>query len=125
MKVSRTAPSVKVGKVKKKGDDVKVRWRSRDRDGGRRTHSVLYSADGKEYLPVATGLRGNSYKVDLDRLPGGKKARVRVVANDGVLTGSDTSKGFKVAAKAPNVSILSPAAGTAFDADDQVQLAAA
>ena len=124
VKVSRNAPSVKVGKVKKKGDEVKVRWRSRDRDGGKRTHSVLYSADGKEYLPVASGLRGNSYKLDLDELPGGKKARIRVVANDGVLTGSDTSKDFKVAVKAPDVSILAPAAGTTFDADDQIQLVA-
>ena len=124
VKVTRNAPSLKLGKVKKKGDEVKVRWRSRDRDGGRPTHSVLYSPDGKEYLPVATGLRGRSHTVELDQLPGGKKARIRVVANDGVLTGSSTSKTFKVPAKAPNVSILSPEPAAAGDADDQVQLVA-
>ena len=123
-KVSRNAPSVRIAKLKKKGDEVKVRWRSRDRDGGRRTHSVLYSPDGKEYLPVATGLRGRSHTVELDQLPGGKKARIRVVANDGVLTGSATSKTFKVRAKAPDVSILAPERGATFDADDQVQLVA-
>jgi hypothetical protein len=123
-KISRSSPSVRLGKVKKKGDEVKVRWRSRDRDGGKRTHSVLYSSDGKEYLPVAAGLKGRSYTVDLSALPGGKKARIRVVANDGVLTGSATSKAFGVPVKAPEVSILSPAPGQAFDSDDQVQLTA-
>jgi hypothetical protein len=123
-KISRSAPSVRLGKVKRKGDEVKVSWRSRDRDGGKRTHSVLYSSDGKQYLPVAAGLKGRSYKVDVSALPGGKKARIRVVANDGVLTGSATSKAFAVPVKAPEVSIVSPAPGQAFDSDDQVQLAA-
>jgi hypothetical protein len=124
VKASRHAPTVKISKLKMKGGEAKVRWRSRDRDGGRRTHSVLYSADGKEYLPVAAGLRGKSYSVDLSELPGGKKARIRVVANDGVLTGAATSKTFKVPVKAPEVSILAPAPGAAFDADDQIQLSA-
>ena len=123
-RVSRNAPSVKLAKLRRKGERVKVRWRSRDRDGGRRTHSVLYSPDGKDYLPLAAGLRGRAYTADLGELPGGKKARIRVVANDGVLAGAATSKPFKVRVKAPEVSILAPEPGGAFDSEDQVRLVA-
>jgi hypothetical protein len=103
---------------------VKVSWRSRDRDGGRRTHSVLYSPDGKDYLPVAAGLRGRSHTVDLSTLPGGKKARIQVIANDGVLTGNATSKRFAVPVKRPEVRILTPEPGANYVASDDVQLLA-
>lgn len=127
--VSGHAPRVKVtapGKVKRKlGKRVRVRWRASDADRDRLTYSLLYSGDGKDYVPVVAGLHKRSYRVDLRRLPGGRKARFRVVANDGILTGKATSKGrLRVPAKAPKVEILSPVPGDALAEKAQVRLAA-
>ncbi len=124
-RVKVTAPMGKGKKARKLRKKVLVRWRGSDADRDRLNYSLLYSADGKEYLPVAAGLRKRSYKVDLRTLPGGKKARFRVVANDGVLTGAGNSKGkLKVPVKAPRVSILTPPSGAALVEGEQVQLAA-
>ena len=70
---------------------------------------MLYAADGKHYAPVANDLRGRSARVDLSELGGGRRAALRVVVSDGVLTASDTSKRHRVPAKPPRVSIATPA----------------
>jgi hypothetical protein len=106
------------------GSSALVRWRSRDRDGGRRTYSLLYSADGKTYLPVAADLHKRSFKVDLSRLPGGRKARFRVIASDGVLTGTATSKAFAVPVKKPRVLISTPHDGANLSESEPVTLTA-
>jgi hypothetical protein len=127
--VSASAPQVRVtsprkGK-RKLGKSVRVRWRGSDADRDRLTYTLLYSNDGDDYIPVAAHLRKRSYKVDLRSLPGGRKARFRVVANDGVLTGAARSKGkLRVPAKPPRVSILSPEPGASVVEKSQVQLAA-
>ena len=127
--VSASAPQVRVtsprkGK-RKLGKSVRVRWRASDADHDRLSYSLLYSGDGKNYIPVAAGLRKRSYKVDLRRLPGGRKAKFRVVANDGVLTGAARSRGkLRVAAKPPRVAILSPTPGDSLVEKTQIQLAA-
>ena len=127
--VSASAPRVRVtsprkGK-RKLGKSVRVRWRASDADHDRLSYSLLYSDDGKDYIPVAAGLRKRSYKVDLRRLPGGRKAKFRVVANDGVLTGAARSRGkLRVPAKPPRVSILSPTPGDSLVEKTQIQLAA-
>ena len=127
--VSSSPPRVRVtsprkGK-RKPGKSIKVRWRGSDADRDRLTYTLLYSNDGDDYIPVAAGLRKRSYKVDLRSLPGGRKARFRVVANDGVLTGAARSKGkLRVPAKPPRISILSPEPGASLVEQSQIQLAA-
>ena len=126
-RVSAHAPSVEVVAPKRapKGKQrVRVRWRSRDADGGRRTYTLLYAPKGKRLVPVAAGLRKRSYRVDLSRLPGGRRARFVVIANDGVLTGTDASKPIRVAAKPPQVSITAPAGGAELSSEGPVQLVA-
>ena len=125
--VSRYSPSVRVtapsggGKL---GKRVTVRWRSRDADGGRRTYTVLYSPGGGRSIPIASDLHKRSLRVELEDLPGGKHARFQVIANDGVLTGRDASRFFKVKAKEPDVSISTPPSGAGLAADQEVQLVA-
>jgi hypothetical protein len=127
--VSDNPPRVRVtsprkGK-RKPGKRVRVRWRGSDRDRDRLTYTLLYSNDGDDYIPVVAGLRKRSYKVDLRRLPGGRKAKFRVVANDGVLTGAATSRGrLEVPAKPPKVAILSPEPGASLVEKTEVRLAA-
>jgi hypothetical protein len=72
---------------------------------------VLYSPNGRRFIPAATKIRGTSLRVDLRHLPGGSRARFKVVATDGVLTGSDLSDHrFAVAPKPPRVTITTPQA---------------
>jgi hypothetical protein len=112
VRVSAHAPSVHLispNGGETLGSQVQVRWRSRDRDGGRRVFTLLYSPDGERFIPVASGLRGTSVSVNLKGLPGGTQARFKVLASDGVRTGSDRSDGsFAVPVKPPRVSITAP-----------------
>ena len=82
------------------------------RDGGRRLHRVLDTGDGRRFVPVAAGLlTGTPLRVDLRTLPGDSRARLRVIATDRVLTGSDDSDRLRrVPVKAPSVQIAAPAA---------------
>jgi hypothetical protein len=125
--VSGHSPTVRLLKPKPKkrlDKRVEVRWRARDADGGRLTSTVLYAADGKHYVPVATDLRRRSTRIDLSELGGGRRAALRVVVSDGVLTDKDTSKRHRVPAKPPRVSIASPADGAALTEAEPVQLVA-
>ena len=110
---------------KKLHDHVTVRWRSADPDGGRRSYSLVYSPDGRRYIPIAAGLKKHSDRVDLRDLPGGKRARFRVIATDGVRTDVDTSKTrLKVVAKKPGVLIATPSDQAQAVAGRPVQLVA-
>jgi hypothetical protein len=125
-KVSAHAPTVAVtapggGKA---GKRVTVRWRSHDADGGRLTYTVLYSPGGGRSIPIAAGIRKNSLRVGLASLPGSRHGRFEVIADDGVLTGNDTSEPLKVRAKRPSVSISAPATGAELAADQPVELVA-
>jgi hypothetical protein len=128
VRVSRHAPTVKVVSPKGRGRlgrHVRVRWRSHDADGGRLTYSVLYSPGGSSFVPIAADLHKTSYRVDTRRLPGGHRARFRVVATDGVRTGIATSKAAgSLAFKRPRVSIASPQRGSSFTEGDRIQFVA-
>jgi hypothetical protein len=111
--VSAHAPRVRLlspngGKALK--ERVTVRWRSSDADRNRRYYTVLYTPDGRQFIPIATGLTRTSLRVDLTTLPGGSRARFEVIASDGVRTASDRSdRAFTVPVKAPLASITTPA----------------
>jgi hypothetical protein len=91
-------------------DQVRVRWRSSDADRNRRWYTLLYTPDGLNFVPVATGITRTSLTVDLTTLPGGSRARFEVITTDGVRTASDRSdRTFTVPVKPPRVSIATPA----------------
>lgn len=128
VRVSAHPPTVHVVSPnghKKLHKHVTIRWRASDPDGGRRFYTLLYSPDGKRYVPIAAGLKKQSYRVDLRQLPGGKRARFRVIATDGVRTDVDTSKTrLKVAAKSPRVLIATPQVQAQAVAGEPIQLVA-
>ena len=102
-RVSAHAPTVRLRSPKGKRlvKPVKLSWRTDDADGGRLTATLQYAADGKNYVTIESGLRKRSLRVDPKDLPGGEKARFRVVVTDGVLTGTDASKRVNVEPKPP------------------------
>ena len=101
-----------------------ISWEASDADSDPLTFAVLYSPDdGESWRPVATGLSERQLRWDTDLVVGGQKARVRVVATDGLNTVSDDSDGaFRIPLKAPAAQIASPADGTMFRRPEAVFL---
>ncbi|MFL5801325.1 MAG: PKD domain-containing protein [Roseiflexaceae bacterium] len=109
-----------------------LRWRASDADGDALESSVLYSADnGATWRALSTGTTARQLAIDLNKLPGGAQARLRVLVSDGVNTGIATSANFAVPSHAPEplISGLEPGQrlafgsalqvfGAAFDAED-------
>ena len=119
--VSPNAPSVHVltpngGEVVK--DELSVKWEATDKDGDPMVYTVQYSPDmGKSWLAVATHVPTTTLTVtDTLGLPGSdSQALIRVIASDGVNTGSDMSdEPFTVRPHAPIAHIDSPDDGDAF-----------
>lgn len=99
-------------------------WTAADADGDPLTFTLLYSADnGTMWQSLATGLTESRYSINQGDLPGGPESRIRVLANDGFLTGEATSAPFTMASSAPNVTILSPTAGSTMYVAQPVTLA--
>lgn len=103
-----------------------ISWEAADADSAALTFHLSYSPnDGRLWLPISIeAVRGNSYTVDTSMLPGGEKARIRIVVSDGFNTAVDESdENFTVKRKTPKVSIISPADGT-YDAGAAVSFEA-
>ena len=112
---SSNAPTVTVVPPDVTATMATFQWSAADADGDPLTFAVLYSADnGVTWQSLAAGLTESSHTVRQDELPGGPQSRVRVLANDGLLTGEATSAPFAVATSAPDVTIFAPAEGSAF-----------
>jgi hypothetical protein len=84
-------------------------WTASDLDGDALEYSVQYSPDdGNSWLPVAANLDGTVYALNLDEVPGGAQARVRVEASDGFHVTSDEYGPFAVPDHTPLLTILRP-----------------
>lgn len=90
---------------------VTLNWNAADADGDALTYAVRYSTDGgATWVGAVSGVTDTTTTVDTTVLAGGS-GRFRVVASDGVNTGSADSADYAVQAKAPLPMILSPAGG--------------
>jgi hypothetical protein len=120
--VSNSAPSVSAA-VSGGGTVKTITWSATDPDGGALSYSVLYSADNKQtWFALATDLTATTYSLDTSGLPGGSNAFVRVLATDGVNTGSADVGPFPVANKAPVAAIEAPLDQAAFAYGENVLL---
>ena len=120
--VSNSAPSVSAS-VSGGGTVKTITWSATDPDGGALSYSVLYSADNKQsWFALATDLTATPYSLDTSGLPGGSNAFVRVLATDGVNTGSADVGPFTVANKAPVAAIEAPLDQAAFAYGENVLL---
>jgi hypothetical protein len=96
------------------GDAMLVRWQASDPDGDPLQYQVQYSADGGDSWNLAAYSEGVSeVTIDKSNTPASDQALIRVLASDGLHTGSDTSAAvFTIPNQKPAVSILGPADGT-------------
>jgi hypothetical protein len=126
--VSTHTPTVRVtypnGGELLDGSSATLRWEGSDQDGDALSYALQYSPDnGVHWQALAVNLQSTQVDVPLDQLPGGDQALLRVLVSDGVWTGQDQSDAtFRVARKAPQAFIVSPAAGAFFASDQQVML---
>ncbi len=116
--VSAHAPQVTL-LAPKAGDKLSgvqtVSWQASDADNDPLTFSLEYSSNGGgAWFPINTGLTGSSAQVDFGQFPGSDQTMLRVVASDGVNATAAASGAFSVSAKAPQITLVSPAEGTTF-----------
>jgi len=99
-------------------------WNGRDADGDVLTYAVQYSQDGgMTWRTIASELTEPQFEVDVSNLPGSEKAKVRVIATDGVNTSRDTSDAtFTVEPKPPFVLILAPENDFLFPVGQRIRL---
>jgi hypothetical protein len=98
------------------GSTLDARWLGSDQDGGQLHYNLYASCDGKPWTPILSGLEGSQVQVTLPLVPGGSACRLRVEANDGFYTASDTSDGtFSIANHAPLPGIYAPEDGSQVD----------
>ncbi|MFQ5813280.1 MAG: carboxypeptidase regulatory-like domain-containing protein [Anaerolineae bacterium] len=89
-----------------------VTWMAGDADNDQLSFRVFYSPDdGRSWVPLSADLIENRYVVDTDWLAGGDQARIRVIASDGINTGTAEVESLDVTRKGPRVSIVAPEDG--------------
>jgi hypothetical protein len=106
---------------------LKVTWKAsapRDAKPGL-VFSVRYSADGKEWRPVAVNLTKSELLIDLDRLPGGPECRVQVIASAGFRTTVQESSRFAVPVKGRSIFVQSPSPDATYPSGSPLTLVAA
>ena len=114
--VSANAPTVTVTSPAG-GEDVgsgglNVTWNDSDVDGDALEATVLYSRDGgANFAPLRLHMAGTSVTIPPNQLGYTTQGKIRVIVDDGVLTGQDDSEGlFSAPNQPPTAQILTPAA---------------
>jgi hypothetical protein len=89
-----------------------IKWKANDLDDDPLAYIIEYTPNNSDWYPIATDITTTNFIWDTVYSAGGSKARIRVIASDGVNTGQDESNGtFAVAKKTPIASIISPVDG--------------
>ena len=103
---------------------VTVRWTAEDPDGDPLTFALQYSKDdGATWELVAQNLEGTSVAIDSLNVSRTEAGRFRVLANDGIHTGSDESDGpFTVPNRIPSARIVQPAGDVTIARDQTLAL---
>jgi len=106
-------------------DTLTISWEASDPDqDSELIYMVQYSNDqGNTWRVLASNVFTDTLTVDSSLLPGSlDESLVRVIASDGVNTGSDQSAFFTITPRDPLVFIQHPAEGAIFNIDQPVSL---
>jgi hypothetical protein len=87
---------------------VVMQWTASDADGDPLRATVEYSADGKNYRTLTTGVEGNEFRITAADLAHSDSARLRVTVNDGFDETAIVTPPFRVPPSSPKVAILTP-----------------
>ncbi len=124
--VSASTPVVRVAEVQADqplAGEHTFRWSAQDPDKDELRFMVFYSpGPDQPWQPLAARTAKTRLTVDTRRLPGGAKARIRVMATDGFNTAQDTTDvPFAVAPKPPKVRIRTPRDGQRFEVERPIR----
>jgi len=125
LEVAREAPTVRLAWEPGEGTEGvrPVRWQGGHPEGRELRYLLSYSADdGKTWQPLSLPVGETEHDVDFDRLAGGDRCRLRVLATDGVNTTEAVSEPFKRPVQPCYAMILEPDNGTAYGREDPVRL---
>ena len=105
-------------------ETVLIEWQAADPDNDPLQYAIFYSSDnGDTYTVVTTGLTETQYQWDTAWAAGSDQAMIRIMATDGLHTGSDDSDApFNIAGHAPMAAIVSPDDGAVFSQFDLIVL---
>lgn len=105
-------------------DRATIQWEASDQDNEPLLYAVQYSPDlGVNWQALVTQTPETTLTLDdTSSLPGSDRALIRVIASDGVNTGSDTSGPFTVQRHTPIVHINTPSNRAFFVLDSQIVL---
>ncbi|MCP4262333.1 MAG: hypothetical protein GY774_33260 [Planctomycetes bacterium] len=127
--VTESSPTVTLlypngGEVWEREGTETIRWKTMDKDKDPLWYTVQYSNDeGMNWQSLAADVINTELTVQLDTLPGSRKALVRVLATDGVNTGLDQSDApFEVVGKKPLTKILRPSENSTYNANQGIEL---
>jgi hypothetical protein len=125
--VSLNAPTVHVvtpNGSESYGSQMFIKWDAFDPDGDPLLYTVQYSPDlGQSWLALATDFPYKEWTLTNPTLPGSSQALIRVIATDGMNTGSDSSdKPFTLLNHPPTAHIVSPKNGAVFAPGEQIVL---
>ncbi|MCX5810029.1 MAG: hypothetical protein NTX36_11785 [Proteobacteria bacterium] len=105
-----------------------ITWNANDPDGSNLTYMVEYNADvtrpDSPWMILVDDLTTTSWQEDFSLLPGGSHAKIRVTADDGVLSTSAESAEFIVPVKKPEVFIDELPWGDTYTAGSDILLTA-
>jgi hypothetical protein len=125
LEVAREAPRVRL--FWEPTEDIQgvrpVRWEGEHPEGRELRYLLSYSADnGVTWQPLSLPVDEAEHEVDFDRLAGGDRCRLRVLATDGVNTTEAVSTPFTRPVQPCYPMILAPEDGTAYERDEPVRL---
>lgn len=106
-------------------DRLTIRWKARDRDNDPLLYTIQYSPDlGASWQALVTQTPATTLTLDDTlSLPGSnQEALIRVIATDGINTGSDTSDPFTIQPHAPVAHIDIPSDQAIFALNSQIIL---
>jgi hypothetical protein len=125
LEVPRDAPTVRLSWDPGEGVDGVglVRWHGEHPEGIELRYLLSYSADdGRTWQPLSLPVLETEHEVDFDRLAGGSRCRLRVLASDGVNTTAAISDSFERPTQPCYAMILEPEDGATFGRDEPVRL---
>jgi len=102
-------------------NNITLTWEGSDADGDELTYQVWYYRNDEEQFLVAGGLTGTSYKADLTDYPGTDQGWFKILATDGLRTGTAESPKVSVPYKAPDILNYIPD-GTEFKVTDLIEI---
>lgn len=127
LRVSSSAPTVFVQDPVVDTDAGLLRWSwsAADADGDPLVFTVQYSKDdGNQWETVSLNTLANSVALDLNSLPGGARAQLRVIASDGFNATVEQSQLFTVPRHSPTITLSGLAANAQVEFGKRINLSA-